>query len=142
MTGSSENLQRSQYNFLVRPLDLKKQTNPTSGCEKEILPTTMSRRRTERERTEDNETEQRRDERVLLDSVVDRLRGLSGRPCGRPVSDPPKTPLRGSRGFLEAQSVPIVTRILSESTRDFHGLRTVEFRPLRPVAFRWLARVV
>ena len=74
-----------------------KKTNPTSGRKKKILPTTTSRRRTERKRTEDNETEQRRDERVLLDCVVDRLGGLSGRASGRPVSDPPKTPQMGPR---------------------------------------------
>ena len=59
--------------------------------QKKILPTTTSRRTTERKRTEDNETEQRRDERVVLDRVFDGLGGLSGRPSGRPVSDPPKT---------------------------------------------------
>ena len=118
-----------------------KKSNPTSGRKQKNLPRTTSRRRTRQKRTEDNETEQRRDERVLLDRVVDRLGGLSGRPSGRPVSDLPKTPFRGP-GPLEAQNVPIVTRIVSESTRDFDGLRTVEFRPLRPVPFRWLARVV
>ena len=70
------------------PTSGQKKTNPTFGRKKKILPTTTSRRRTERETTEDNETEGRRDERVLLDRVVARLGGLSG----RPVSDPPKTP--------------------------------------------------
>ena len=74
-----------------------KKTNPTSGRKKKILPTTTSRRRTERKRTEDDETEQRRDERVLLDRVVDRLGGLSGRPSEGRVSDPPKTPQMGPK---------------------------------------------
>ena len=68
-----------------------------------------SRRRTERERTEDNETEQRRDERVLLDRVVDRLGGLSGRPSGRPVSDLPK-PSQMGPGLAGAQNRQILNR--------------------------------
>ena len=67
-----------------------KKSYPTSGRKKK-LPTATTRRRRRRKRTEDNETEQRRDERVLLDRVADRLGGLSGRPSGRPVLDPPKT---------------------------------------------------
>ena len=70
---------------------------------------TMSRRRTERKRTEDNETEQRRDERVLLDGVVGRLGGLSGRPSGRPVLDPPKTFQMGP-GLARTQNRQILNR--------------------------------
>ena len=68
-----------------------KKSDPSSGRKKN-LPTATTRRRTRRKRTKDNETEQRRDERVLLDRVVDCLGGLSGWPSGRTVSDPPKTP--------------------------------------------------
>ena len=64
----------------------------------------MSRRGTERETTDDNEREQRRDERVLLDRVVDRLGGLSGRPSGRPVSDSRKPP-KWARGLLGPEIV-------------------------------------
>ena len=88
-------------------------SNPTSGRKKEILPTTTSRRKNERKRTEDYETEQRRDERVLLDRVVDRLGGLSGRPSGRPVSDLPKTSRMGP-GPAGAQNRQILNRTLIE----------------------------
>ena len=77
----------------------KKKSNPTSGRKKKILPTTTLRRTTERKRTEDDETEQRRDERVLLHRVFDRLGGLSGRPSGRPVSASRKPP-RWAPGLL------------------------------------------
>ena len=131
MTGSSENVQRSKYNFRIRPLDTEPKANPTFRRRKEILPTTTtSRRRTERERTEDDWTEHRRDERVLLDRVVDRLGGLSGRPAGRPVSDPPKTPRMGpapagaqNRHFLNSASI--------EKAPDLDGRRIREFCPSR-----------
>ena len=87
----------------------KKKTTPTFGRKKDILPTTTSRRRTEGERGEDDETEERRDERVLLDGVVGRLGGLSGRPSGRPVSDLPKTPPMGP-GPAGAQNRQILNR--------------------------------
>ena len=86
-----------------------KKSNPTSGRKQKNLPTTTSRRRTRQKRTEDNETEQRRDERVLLDRVVDRLGGVSGRPFGHPVLDPPKTPQTGP-GRARAQNRPILNR--------------------------------
>ena len=95
------------------PTSGRKKNNPTFGREKKILPTTTSRRRTERKRTEDFETEQRRDERVLLHRVVDRLGGLSGRPSGRPVSDPPKPPRMGP-GPAGARNRQILNRISIE----------------------------
>ena len=97
-----------ELEFLIQPTQNK--SNPTSGRKKKILPTTTSRRRTSRKRTADNDTEQRRDERVLLDRVVDRLGGLSGRPSGCPVSDPPKTPQMGP-GPAGAQNREILNRI-------------------------------
>ena len=119
MTRSSENVQRSKYNYRIRPLDTEPKTNPTSGRRKEILPTTTtSRRRTERERTEDDETEQRRDERVLLDRVVDRLGGLSGRPAGRPVSDAPKTPWIGPEAALARNHEIVNTVSIENPTKD------------------------
>ena len=81
--------------------------------QKKILPTTTSRTTTERKRTEDNETEQRRDERVLLDRVVDRLGGLSGRPSGRPVLDVPKT-LQMGPGLARTQNRQILNKISIE----------------------------
>ena len=87
-----------------------KKSNPTSGRKQKNLPTTTSRRRSEGERGEDDETEERRDERVLLDGVVGRLGGLSGRPSGRPVSDPPKTPQMGP-GPAGAQNGSILTAV-------------------------------
>ena len=81
-----------------------------------------SRRRTERERTEDNETEQRRDERVLLDRVVDRPGGLSGRPAGRPVSDPPKTTRIGP-GAARARNRQIVNRVSIKNPTEDDGQR-------------------
>ena len=89
-----------------------KKSYPTSGRKKN-LPTATTRRRRRRKRTEDNETEQRRDERVLLDGVVGRLGGLSGRPSGRPVSDAPKTPQMGP-GLARTQNRQIVKRISIE----------------------------
>ena len=86
----------------------------------------MSRRRTERKRTEDNETEQRRDERVLLDCVVDCLRGLSGWSSGRPVSDPPKTAQMGP-GLAGAQNRQIVNNTLIKKCPDSDGRRIREF---------------
>ena len=86
-----------------------KKSNPTSGRKQKNLPTTTSRRRTEGERGEDDETEERRDERVLLDGVVGRLGGLSGRPSGRPVSDAPKTPQMGP-GLARTQNRQILNR--------------------------------
>ena len=125
MTGSSENVQRSKHNFRIRLLDTKQTTNPTSGRPKEILPTTTSRRRTERERTEDNETEQRRDERVLLDRVVDRPGSLSGRPAGRPVSDPPKTTRIGP-GAAGARNRQIVNRASIKNPTENDARRILE----------------
>ena len=90
----------------------------------------MSRRRTERKRTEDNETEQRRDERVLLDGVVGRLGGLSGRPSGRPVSDLPKTPRMGP-GPAGAQNRHILNRTFIKKSSDSDGRRIREFCPSR-----------
>ena len=116
-------------NILIRPPDTKKNT-PTFGRKKDFLPTTTSGRRTERERTEDNETEQRRDERVLLDRVAGRLGGLSGRPSGRPVSDPPKTPLMGP-GLARARNRQILNRNCIEKYTDFDGRRIREFCPSR-----------
>ena len=92
---------------------MQKKTTPTFGRKKDILPTTTSRRRTEGERGEDDETEERRDERVLLDGVVGRLGGLSGRPSGRPVSDLPKTPPMGP-GPAGDQNRHILNRTLIE----------------------------
>ena len=66
-----------------------------------------------RERTEDNETEQRRDERVFLDRVAERLGCLSGRPSGRPVSDPPKTTRMGA-GLARAQNREMLNKTLIE----------------------------
>ena len=88
-------------------------SHPTLGRKKKIVPTTTSRRRTERKSIEDNDTEQRRAERVLLDLVFDRLGGLSGRPSGRPVSDLPKTPPMGP-GPAGAQNRHILNRTLIE----------------------------
>ena len=98
--------------------------------QKKILPTTTSRRTTERKRTEDNETEQRRDERVLLDRVVDRLGGLSGRPSGRPVSDLPKTPPMGP-GPAGAQNRHILNRTSIKKSSDSDGRRIREFSSSR-----------
>ena len=98
--------------------------------QKKILPMTTSRRTTERKRTEDNETEQRRDERALSDRVVDRLGGLSGRPSGRPVSDPPKTPQMGP-GPARARNRQILNRDCIEKYTDFDGRRIREFCPSR-----------
>ena len=98
--------------------------------QKKILPMTTSRRTTERKRTEDNETEQRRDERVLLDRVVDRLGGLSGRPSGRPVSDLPKTPPMGP-GPAGAQNRHILNRTLIKKSSDSDGRRIREFSSSR-----------
>ena len=89
----------------------KKISDSTSGRKKKILPKTTSRRITERKTTEDDETEQTLDERVLLDLFFDRLGGLSGRPFGRPVSDLPKTPLKGP-GPAGAQNRHILNRTL------------------------------
>ena len=86
---------------------------PTSWTRKQILPTATTRRRTRRKRTEENETEQRRDERQLLDRVADRLGGLSGRPSGRPVLDPPKT-LQMGPGLARAQNRQILNKTLIE----------------------------
>ena len=86
-----------------------KKSNPTSGRKQKNLPTTTSRRRTEGERGEDDETEERRDERVLLDGVVGRLGGLSGRPSGRPVLDLPKT-LQMGPGLARTQNRQILNR--------------------------------
>ena len=91
---------------------------------------TTSRRTTERKRTEDNETEQRRDERVLLDRVVDRLGGLSGRPSGRPVSDLPKTPLMGP-GPAGAQNRQILNRTSIKKSSDSDGRRIREISSSR-----------
>ena len=107
-----------------------KKSDPTSGRQNKILQTTTSRRRTRRKRTEDNETEQRRDERVLLDGVVGRLGGLSGRPSGRPVSDLPKTPLMGP-GLARARNRQILNRTFIEEYTDFDGRRIREFCPSR-----------
>ena len=65
--------------------------------------------RTSDDHFDDNETERRRDGRVLLDRGVGRLGGLSGRPSGRPVSDPPKTPLMGP-GRARARNRQILNR--------------------------------
>ena len=97
---------------------------------KKILPTQTSRRGTERETTDDNEREQRRDERVLLDRVVDRLGGLSGRPSGRPVPDPPKTSQMGP-GPARARNRQILNRDCIEKYTDFDGRRIREFCPSR-----------
>ena len=97
---------------------------------KTILPTQTSRRGTERETTDDNEREQRRDERVLLDRVVDRLGGLSGRPSGRPVSDSPKTHQMGP-GPARARNRQILNRDCIEKYTDFDGRRIREFCPSR-----------
>ena len=85
---------------------------------------------TRRKRTKDNETEERRDERVLLDRVVDRLGGLSWWPSGRPVLDPPKT-LEMSPGPARTQNRPILNRICIEKYTDFDGRRIREFCPSR-----------
>ena len=130
MTGSGENVQRSKKNFLIRPLDTENKTHPTSGRQKRILPTQTSRRATERETTDDNEREQRRDERVLLDRVVDRLGGLSGRPSGRSVSDLPKTSQMGP-GPARARNRQILNRHCIEKYTDFDGRRIREFCPSR-----------
>ena len=115
------NVQRSNWNFLIRPLDATKNLiQPLDG--KKNLPTATTRRRRRRKRTEDNETEQRRDERVLLDRVADRLGGLSGRPSGRPVLDPPKT-LKMSPGLVRTQNPPILNRTCIEKYTDFDGRR-------------------
>ena len=50
---------------------------------------------------------------MLLDRVVDRVGGLSGRPSGHPVSDLPKTPQMGP-GLAGAQKRQIVIRSLIE----------------------------
>ena len=97
---------------------------------KNILPTQTSRRGTERETTDDNEREQRRDERVLLDRVVDRLGGLSGRPSGRRVSGAPKTPQMGP-GPARARNRQILNRDCIEKYTDFGGRRIREFCPSR-----------
>ena len=76
------------------------------------------------------EAEQRRDERVLLDRVVDRLGALSGWPSGRPVLDPPKT-LEMSPGPARTQNRPILNRICIEKYTDFDGRRIREFCPPR-----------
>ena len=81
-------------------------------------------------RTEDNETEQRRDERVLLDGVVGRLGGLSGRASGGPVSDPPKTRQMGP-GPARARNRQILNRHCIEKYTDFDGRRIREFCPSR-----------
>ena len=128
--GSSENVQRSDYNFLIRSLDAKKKSNPTSGRKKKILSTTTLRRTTERKRTEDDETEQRRDERVLLHRVFDRLGGLSARPSGRPVSRLPKTPPMGP-GPAGAQNRHILNRTLIKKSSDSDGRRIREFSSSR-----------
>ena len=108
----------------------KKISDSTSGRKKKILPKTTSGRRTERKRTEDDETEQRRDERVLLDLVFDRLGGLSGRPSGRPVSDLPKTPPMGP-GPAGAQNRHILNRTSIEKSSDSDGRRIREFSSSR-----------
>ena len=108
------------------PISGRKKNNPTSGRKTNILPMTMSRKRTERKRTEDNETEQRRDERVLLDRVVDRLGGLSGRPSGRPVLDLPKTFQMGP-GLARIQNRQILNRTSIEKSPDFDGRQIREF---------------
>ncbi len=104
-------------------------SDPISG-RKKILSTATTRRRTRRKRTKDNETEPRRDERVLLDRVVDRLGGLSGWPFGRLVLDPPKT-LRMSPGLARTQNRPNLNRICIEKYTDFDGRRIREFCPSR-----------
>ena len=76
-------------------MDTENKTNPIWTQKENLTDDDVTKKNRTRERTEDNETEQRRDEQVLLDRVVDRLGGLSGRPSGRPVSDPPKTTQMG-----------------------------------------------
>ena len=63
---------------------------------------------------------------MLLDRVVDRLGGLSGRPSGRPVWDPPKT-LQMGPGPARARNRPILNRVCIEKYTDFDGRRIREF---------------
>ena len=67
---------------------------------------------------------------MLLDRVADRLGGLSGRPSGRPVLDPPKT-LKMSPGHVRTQNPPILNRTCIEKYTDFDGRRIWEFCPSR-----------
>ena len=117
-------MQSSKWNFRIGTLDAETK-RIRSGRKKKVLPTTTSRRRTERERTEDHETEQRRDERVLLDRVVDRPGGLSGRPAGRPVSEPPKTARIGPVA-AGARNRQIVNRASIKNPTENDGRRIQE----------------
>ena len=67
---------------------------------------------------------------MLLDRVVDRLGGLSGRPSGRPVSDPPKTAQMGP-WLARAGNRQILNRDCIEKYTDFDGRRIREFCPSR-----------
>ena len=67
---------------------------------------------------------------MLLDRVVDRLGGLSGRPSGRPVSDPPKTTRIGP-GAAGARNRQIVNRVSIKNPTEDDGRRIREIWPSR-----------
>jgi hypothetical protein len=67
---------------------------------------------------------------VLLDRVVDRPGGLSGRPAGRPVSDPPKTTRIGP-GAAGARNRQIVNRASIKNPTENDGRRILEIWPSR-----------
>ena len=62
---------------------------------------------------------------MLLDRVVDRLGGLSGRPSGRPVSDPPKTTRIGP-GAAGARNRQIVNNVFIKNPTEDDGRRIRE----------------
>ena len=68
---------------------------------------------------------------MLLDRVVDRLGGLSGRSSGRPVSDLPKTPRMGP-GPAGTQNRHFLNRTSIEKCHDSDGRRIRGFWSSRP----------
>ena len=67
---------------------------------------------------------------MLLDRVLHRLGGLSGRPSGRPVSEPPKTTRIGP-GAAGARNRQIVNRASIKNPTEDDALRIREIWPSR-----------
>ena len=79
---------------------------------------------------------------VVVGLSDSRPRAVVGRPPGGTWAGRARKPPSVGPGLPEAQNGSIAIRDEEETIRDFDGLRTAEFRPLRPVAFRWFVRLV